>query len=226
MARGLLYFMGVVGHAETPENVEQGKPTVYTYTHCSNIEALVISAYSPIMPKFIFKRELMLMLPPLFILAWGLGHIPINRGDRAQAFSALDGAVAKLRSGRSVGIFPEGTRSYTGELQEFKKGAFYMAEKADVSVTPVIFTGTWLLWPPHRPFPNTGQVFIRFLKPITSAKGTSAEDRMHNTRQVMVQEISRIPAPQPDRILQPRSILPPILFLFSVAAILGSSFLL
>ena len=216
LAHGILWMFGVRGTVEGYDNVEQGSPTVYTYTHCSNIEALVISAYSPVMPKFIFKRELMLMLPPLFILAWGLGHVPLNRNDKRQAIHALDGAIAKLKTGRSIGIFPEGTRSYTGELQEFRKGAFHMSWQAQVSVTPVIFTGTWLLWPPHRPFANTGRVFIRFLKPVKFAQEATADERLAKTRSVMTEEIAKISPPEVEKIVEPRSILPPVLFLISV----------
>jgi 1-acyl-sn-glycerol-3-phosphate acyltransferase len=46
------------------------------------MDPFLVAGTSPIMPVFIFKRELMWMMPPIFLLGWIYGHVPIRRGNR------------------------------------------------------------------------------------------------------------------------------------------------
>ena len=65
------------------------------------------------------------------------GFVPLERGNREQSLPAIDRAAEALRDGNSFLIFPEGTRSRTGELLPFKKGGFILAIKAQAPVVPV-----------------------------------------------------------------------------------------
>ena len=67
--------------------------------------------------------------------------MPLERGNPEQSLPAIDRAADALRDGNSFLIFPEGTRSRTGELLPFKKGGFVMALKAQAPVVPVAITG-------------------------------------------------------------------------------------
>jgi 1-acyl-sn-glycerol-3-phosphate acyltransferase len=69
------------------------------------------------------------------------GFVPIDRKDRHKSFEALERGASSLRAGNSFLIFPEGTRSWTGHLQPFKKGGFLMAIQAQVPVVPVAISG-------------------------------------------------------------------------------------
>jgi 1-acyl-sn-glycerol-3-phosphate acyltransferase len=165
--------------------------SVLVFNHCSNIEALVATAYCPVTPKYIFKRELVWMLPALFVLALGMGHVAINRSDRTRAYKSLDNATNALRRGRSIGIFPEGTRSASGKLQSFKRGAFYLSQAADAPVTPGVFNGTFLLWPLHRIFAYAGHVHLRFLKPLRFGADVPIDERLERTHQVMNDAVNK-----------------------------------
>ena len=70
------------------------------------------------------------------------GFVPIQRRNREQSRQAIDAAAASLRAGNSFLIFPEGTRSRTGELLPFKKGGFVMADRGRAVIVPMTILGT------------------------------------------------------------------------------------
>jgi 1-acyl-sn-glycerol-3-phosphate acyltransferase len=96
-------------------------------------------------------------------------------GD-TEAGSAVVAAVAALRAGRLVGIFPEGTRSPDGLLHQGKTGAARIAVAAGVPVIPAGITGTDQALPRGAKVPRPGHVRITFGPPISLAPGTSAHD--------------------------------------------------
>ena len=71
-----------------------------------------------------------------------VGYISIDRSNRQSAFESLKLAADKIKSGVSVLIFPEGTRSLDGKIRPFKKGGFVMAIDSGVPIVPVVITGT------------------------------------------------------------------------------------
>ncbi|RHX99596.1 hypothetical protein DYB37_001148 [Aphanomyces astaci] len=72
-------------------------------------------------------------------------------------------AKAVLEYGRSVAISPEGSRSKTGQLQDFKKGPFYLQSDVNKSITPAIVHGAFELWPPGRIFTLSGKAHVDYL---------------------------------------------------------------
>jgi 1-acyl-sn-glycerol-3-phosphate acyltransferase len=91
--------------------------------------------------RMIAKRELFYV--PVFGGALAAaGFIAIDRRDRNEAIRSLEIARSLLAGGTHVWVAPEGTRSKTGGLLPFKKGAFYLAFEADVPILPVSLRGT------------------------------------------------------------------------------------
>lgn len=91
--------------------------------------------------RFVAKEELGKI--PLF--GWALkkgGYVLIKRGQNKEALKSLFNAAEVLKSGRSVHIFPEGTRSETGKLLPFKRGAFMVAQKCNRPILPVTIIGS------------------------------------------------------------------------------------
>jgi 1-acyl-sn-glycerol-3-phosphate acyltransferase len=102
--------------------------------------------------------------------------VPLERANRGQSWPAVEKAAEAVRAGNSFFIFPEGTRSRTGELLPFKKGGFIMAIKAQAPIVPVVVRGgrqamrkgSPLIWP--------AEVHVRFLPSVPTA-GVSVDDR-------------------------------------------------
>ena len=113
----------------------------------------------------------------------------IDRQNRQAAFGAYDEAAAAIRSGISAVVFPEGTRSRTGNLQPFKKGPFVLAIAARGPLVPVYCAGTFTLLPKGRWRLRTHPVALRFGRPIdtTGMEYESREQLMEQTRRAIEQ---------------------------------------
>jgi 1-acyl-sn-glycerol-3-phosphate acyltransferase len=105
--------------------------------------------------RMIAKKELFDV--PIFGNALkAAGFVEIDRGDRDAAIRNLEQAHALLESGTHVWIAPEGTRSPSGHLGTFKKGAFYLALNAELPILPVTLSGTRDVLPAHGIFSSEG----------------------------------------------------------------------
>ncbi len=105
--------------------------------------------------RMITKKELF-RLPVFGGALEAAGFIAIDRGDRNAAVRSLSRARELLASGTHVWISPEGTRSKTGALLPFKKGAFYLALEASLPILPVTLRGTRHILPAHGVRTNAG----------------------------------------------------------------------
>lgn len=95
-------------------------------------------------------------------------YIALERGNKHSVVRMMDECVSTLRDGISIVIFPEGTRSLTGEIGKFKTGAFQLAVKTDKPVLPVLIDGTGDILPKHGMiFRNHRVVRLKVLDPIT-----------------------------------------------------------
>lgn len=138
-----LLLSGVKVRVEGAEYILRDRAAVYAVNHASNIEPpILFHALSPLFPRLrvLYKAELRKL--PILVRAWDLaGFVPLQRGNPEQSLPAIDRAAEALREGNSFLIFPEGTRSRTGQLLPFKKGGFIMALKAQAPIVPVAITG-------------------------------------------------------------------------------------
>ena len=143
--------------------------------HESNLDAPILFGLIPVDLKAIYKREINRF--PLFKHALHFaGFIDVDRGQRADARQAMARAVTSLRGGSCFVIFPEGTRSRTGSLGDFKKGGFVVAIEARSRIVPVAITGARALLPRGAFAVRPGQVRVRVLDPVDAA-AYSYEDR-------------------------------------------------
>ncbi|CEO94608.1 1-acyl-sn-glycerol-3-phosphate acyltransferase [Plasmodiophora brassicae] len=162
------------------------RPYLFMFSHGSMLDPIALGAISPVPLRFIGKRVLF-MVPIIGWLFALYGHIPIDRQSRTDAIESLKaGARLMVRSGASIGIAPEGTRSLTGHLQSFKKGPFHMAIRTRMPVVPVIIEDAYQLLPPRRWLPRPGCVTVRALSPIAVSDQDTVEGLSRTVRQAIL----------------------------------------
>jgi 1-acyl-sn-glycerol-3-phosphate acyltransferase len=158
-----LWLSGITVEIRHPEHILRDRAAVYAVNHSSNVEPpILFAALSGLFPRMriLYKAELRKL--PILVRAFDLaGFIPLERNNRDQSLPAIERAADALRGGNSFLIFPEGTRSRTGELLPFKKGGFIMALKGHAPVVPVAIKGA-------RDAMKKGSLIIRPVRVIVS----------------------------------------------------------
>lgn len=175
-ARLLLRCAGVRVVLEDAETIDPERPQILVANHVSWFDVLALAAWLPGRYLFVAKRELESI--PVFSRAVGAcGHIFIDRKDRDRAMESLTTARRRLEDERpTIIMFPEGTRSPTGALQRFKKGAFVLAIQTGVDVVPAAIFGSRDVMRKGSFLIRPGTIRVRFGEPI-GVDGLDFDDR-------------------------------------------------
>ena len=145
-SRDILSAAGTPVVASGLEHIPRDQPIMYASNHSSMFDVWALFATLPGSVRFVAKRELF-RIPILGRAMLAVGHVPIDRAARKSAFEAYDEAARMIRGGTSVLVFPEGTRSPTGELLPFKNAPFGLAIAAQVPIVPVYVHHTFEILP-------------------------------------------------------------------------------
>jgi len=173
-SRILLAAAGARTTVEGMEHVPAG-PCLFASNHQSLLDIPALFLVLPGNARFLAKESLF-RIP---VLGWAMtasGCIPIDRGNRARAVRSLREAAARVRAGRSVVFFPEGTRSREGKLAPFKKGGFHLAREAQVPVVPVAVSGSYRILRPGSLQVRPGPLRVRLAPPLDPARHATVED--------------------------------------------------
>ena len=169
----LINMAGVHFNVYGKENIPQNEPVIYTPNHAGIFDIPAIILNTPEPPIFIAKKELK-SVPVLSDWMYVLDCVFVDRNNKNSARSSLHDAIEMVKNGRSIVIFPEGTRSKDGTLGEFKGGAMKIAMETGARVVPVLLRETRARLEEKGEI-VPGEIDVVFMKSIET-KGLTKED--------------------------------------------------
>jgi 1-acyl-sn-glycerol-3-phosphate acyltransferase len=167
-ARVIVRVSGVRVQVLGRENVETDRPRIYLTNHQSFFDIFILLAGLPVDFKFVLKQELM-RIPVLGFTMRQARYIAIDRANPRRAVQSMNQAAERIKSGASVVVFPEGTRSEDGRLQPFKRGGFLLALKSGCEVVPVTIQGSSRIAPKGSLRIRPGRVTVTIGEPVSLA---------------------------------------------------------
>jgi len=183
----LLWAGGARLSVQGQEHVVASRATIYVSNHQSTIDIPTLFMAIPVDVRFVAKRQLG-FVP---FLGWylHLARFPlIDRSNRSKAIASMEAASQQIRSGTSIIVYPEGTRSQDGRILPFKKGSFALALKAGVPICPVAIEGSGKLMPKNSWNITPGEIRVKIGAPIeVSRYGEDRERLMRDVRTAVLQ---------------------------------------
>lgn len=178
-------------HMEYDETLNDREPYVVVSNHLSNADIPLISNL-PWEMKWVAKKELF-TIP---VLGWMMKlarDISVDRKNFSQSITVFKTCVSMLDQKVSVMFFPEGTRSRSGKLNRFTKGAFDLAIRTKTPILPIVIDGTQNCLPKTSwVFERSDNIRLKTLEPVSiDGYGKKDTDRlMNDVRQVMIRQLS------------------------------------
>ena len=147
------------------ENLIKDQAVLYVGNHQGFADIVFTYPEFPSSTGFIAKKEFDKI--PLFAQAMTMIHcLFMDRSDIKQSLKVILAAIDKVKAGKSIFIFPEGTRSRNKEMADFKEGSLKIATKSGCPIIPVACSNTSAVFEDNYPRVKLANVIIEFGKPI------------------------------------------------------------
>lgn len=179
------------------ERIDESKlpdgPVIFVCNHQSAFDILAL--FVALGRRFVFVAKKDLARVPF--LGWYIaagGYILVDRANQEAAIRSLAAGGELIRAGRSVAVFPEGTRSRDGSILPFKKGPFMLALNARVPIVPVAIEGSLQVNPRKALYvcPNTIRVIVGEAQPTEGITEASRDDLIRRVRGSMIRMHRRL----------------------------------
>ena len=176
------------------DRVDASGQYVFMANHLSNLDIPVMFLTAPVPIRYLAKKEVY-KIPFVATAMRRIGIVRVDRTGGSSIHSEVNAGVAAAKArGHSLIIFPEGTRSPTGDMQEFKKGAFRIAIGHGLPVVPVTIEGTWKVWPPGSKllFPGRARAVIHELIPTEGTEPSDIDGLRDRVREIIGESYERL----------------------------------
>ena len=198
-SRAILTAAGVKLTVNTHTQLDPRTPYVFMANHASASDIFSLFVAVPFPVRMIAKKQLGRI--PFFGWAMHAGRfIFIDRQNPIAARRSIEEAARRIHGGQSVLLFPEGTRTRTGEMGPFKKGGFHLAIASGAMIVPCGIRGSRAVWPKGSPLIHSGAIHVEVGEPISTA-GLTDDDRdalLEKVRgQIATMVYGAAPAPEP-----------------------------
>ena len=151
-----------------PENVPSEGGCIIASNHVSYIDPPAVAVGIKHRVVHFMARDTLFVKP---LANWFLTHVAVLPMDRTKGdLGALRKGISLLKSGQVLGLFPEGTRTPTGEIQKAKGGIGFLISKAGVPVVPAYVDGSFQAFPKGASRIKRGRVRVFYGKPIDPAE--------------------------------------------------------
>jgi 1-acyl-sn-glycerol-3-phosphate acyltransferase len=165
-AWSLMVLGGIKLDISGQENLPVNETVVYMANHQSDLDWPIIFRSIPGFYLFVAKKEL--FQAPVFGTYMKIqGYIPIDRSRVTSSVKTYQDVVTKIEQGESIVIYPEGTRSYTEKVQQFKPFSFAFLRDARVRVVPVAIDGSINIQKKGSRLIHPGRVRVRIMPPVS-----------------------------------------------------------
>ena len=174
-------------------NVMMNRPQIFMANHQSDFDILIVLAHIPGQFRWIAKKELFKI--PVFGKAMrNAGYIEIDRQNHEKALQSLEEAAQKIREGKSVVTFPEGTRIRDGKIKPFKQGMFHLAIRSGVPIVPISIIGANEIMPKRTLKVRPGRITMIIDRPV-DVSGYTLDTRgelIEKVRDIVVRNSERV----------------------------------
>jgi putative phosphoserine phosphatase / 1-acylglycerol-3-phosphate O-acyltransferase len=194
----ILAISGIEVEAQGEHHLWVHRPALFLFNHQSTVDDYILLTLLRRGFTGIAKKEVAKM-PLLGQILGALDFAFIDRSDTRSAKEAMQPAVDRLRHGMSVVIAPEGTRSLTPRLGQFKKGAFHIAMQAGAPVVPVVIRNTYEVMPRGSLLfrPGTVQVCVLPAIEVTTWKVEDLDRHVADVQALFQRTLDNWPAAAP-----------------------------
>ncbi|MBR2450255.1 MAG: 1-acyl-sn-glycerol-3-phosphate acyltransferase [Paludibacteraceae bacterium] len=189
-SRSVLWLLLVPIKVTGRENVDSQQSYVFVANHQSFLDVFAVYGWLPNNFKWLMKKELR-KIPFVGTACAVAGHIFVDRSNPRAAMESLTYIKAQLHDGISTVIFPEGTRTKTGEMGRFKAGAFKIAMDMGLPVVPITLNGFYKSMPSGQFFVNPrSRVSLHIGKPIDISQFTDINEAMVAVREKVAEGLN------------------------------------
>ncbi|MBL7942298.1 MAG: 1-acyl-sn-glycerol-3-phosphate acyltransferase, partial [Flavobacteriales bacterium] len=186
----MLLIAGVRVKVNGQEQINRHIPAIYVANHASHWDIVALVRVMPMPMFFVAKKE----LGKIPFLGWAMravGMILIDRSNKEAAMKSMEEAAEKIRRGKNVISFPEGTRTKTGEVGLFKRGSFLIALDGKIHIHPIGISGSRAVLPSGSFKLRPGVINVHIGQRIEpdNFSGLSVETLASTTRDTVIQLI-------------------------------------